>query len=39
MRIELGPMKNPTRHKIGLNPARGSAEAQRAPPAGSGAEP
>ena len=27
-RIQLGPMKNTTRHKIGLNPARGFGGAQ-----------
>ena len=39
IRIQLGPLKNTTRHKIGLNPARGSEGALWAPPAGSGAEP
>ena len=27
IRIQLGPMKNTTRHNIGLNPARGSGGA------------
>ena len=39
IRIQLGPIKNTTRHKIGLNPAKGSERALWAPPAGSGAEP
>ena len=39
IRMQLGPMKNTTIHKIGLNPVRESGGAQWAPPAGSGAEP
>ena len=27
IRMQLGPMKNTTKHKIGLNPARGSGGA------------
>ena len=39
IRIQLGPMKNTTRRKIGLNPARRFGGTLWVPPAGSGAEP
>ena len=40
IRLQLEPMKNTTRHKIGLNPAIGGfGGALWAPLAGSGAEP
>ena len=39
IRIQLGPMENTTRHKIGLNLARGLGERCELPQRGSGRSP